>query len=115
MWMIPTNLLCRQHLLGEHGEIHKHRHNFIKKHNMNGRRYQIFPLLMKSRHDELALELIRRGYQHKSPYTQPDVSYLDIEMLAIQPNIEANIKHLCNRCEECRVLINAGVAGVAEG
>ena len=79
MWMIDPKLLCRKHLLGEHAEIHKHRHNFVKQHNITGRIYpivQIEPENMKSRHDELAKEMIKRGYNHNSPYEQPDLDYL---------------------------------------
>ena len=78
MWMCNPKTLCRQHLLGEHGELHKFRHMFVKKRDMHTRmeRNQIFPKHMKKRHDELADELLRRGYKHNSPYEQPDVSYL---------------------------------------
>ena len=34
MWMLNPKFLCRQHLLGEHSEIHKFRHNFVKKHKV---------------------------------------------------------------------------------
>jgi len=37
MWMVEPKLLCKKHLLGEHNEIHKHRHNFVKKHSVKGR------------------------------------------------------------------------------
>ena len=99
MWMVEPELLCRKHLLGEHGEIHKHRHNFVKRHNMEGRKGQIFPTLMQMRHDELAIEMAKRGYNHNSPYQQPDVTYLEVFPL---PNIEANKEDLCTRCTECK-------------
>ena len=98
MWMVDPVLLCRKHLLGEHGEIHKHRHNFVKKHRMNGRIGQIEPINMEIRHNELALEMKRRGYNHKSPYTQPDVSYLPNMMV----NKEEALNDVINRCEECK-------------
>ena len=104
MWMIDPQLLCRKHLLGEHGELHKHKHNFEKQHKMAGRAGQIFPAPMQVRHDELALEMVRRGYKHESPYIQPDVSYLG-DMLKIKPDVQANERDLCVRCEECRLLI----------
>jgi len=77
MWTVDPKTLCRNHLLGEHYELHKHRHRFVKKHSMKGyiEKNQIFPRLMKQRHDELAAEMLRRGYNHSSPYEQPDVSY----------------------------------------
>lgn len=100
MWGISTNLLCNKHLLGEHGEIHKHRHNFVKKHNMTGRMKapaQINPHVMEKRHEELAMEMSRRGMNHKSPYLQPDTSYLPL----VEFNIEYNLIDLACRCEEC--------------
>lgn len=101
MWMIDPKLLCRKHLLGEHGEIHKHKHNFEKKHNMTGRIGQIFPSKMKSRHDKLVKEMRRRGYSHESPYEMPDISYLP---KFPKPNISLNLKDLHNRCGECKSL-----------
>ena len=97
MWMIDPKLLCRKHLLGEHGEIHKFRHCFEKKYKMAGRMGQIEPVSMESRHDELAEEMKRRGYNHQSPYEQPDVSYLP-EMLV---NSDDAHKDLISRCSEC--------------
>lgn len=102
MWMVDPKILCRKHLLGEHGEIHKHRHNFIKKHKMNGRLGQIDPTLMKQRHDELAKEMIRRKYKHESPYEQPDVSYLP----EMKININKSLNDLINRCKDCKELYN---------
>jgi len=79
MWMCNPKILCRLHLLGEHNELHKHRHIFVKKQDVSTRikRGQIFPEKMKERHDELADEMLRRGYKHESPYVQPDVSYIN--------------------------------------
>lgn len=104
MWMTDPKLLCRKHLLGEHGEIHKHRHNFVKKHRISGR---IFPIVliepesMGSRHDELAVEMVRRGYNHQSPYEQPNLFHLVNSERFAKVNLEYNIYDLCNRCEDC--------------
>lgn len=97
MWMIDPEFLCRKHLLGEHGEIHKFKHSFVKKHKMSGRIGQIEPLSMGKRHTELAKEMLRRGYNHKSPYEQPDVSYLP-EMLVDK---SFSVQDLKQRCAEC--------------
>jgi hypothetical protein len=105
MWCIDPKLLCRKHLLGEHGELHKFRHNFVKKHNMNKRIElgQIDPVFMGIRHDELAKEIENRGYNHNSPYEQPDVNYIpDILLDYCYINIEQNMQELKNRCPECR-------------
>lgn len=105
MWMIPPKFLCRSHLLGEHGELHKFRHNFEKKHNMSKRieLRQIFPHLMRVRHDELVKEMKERKYNHKSPYGMPDISYLKDQLIKFtQKDYENNINDLMNRCEACK-------------
>lgn len=102
--MVDPKLLCRKHLLGEHNEIHKHRHNFIKKHSIKKRIElgQIEPKSMKTRHDQLALEMIRRGYKHESPYQMPDISYLPIEYINFTVDIDKSHEDLINRCEDCK-------------
>ena len=105
MWMIDTKLMCNSHLLGEHGEIHKHKHNFEKRHNMFGRLspiVQIVPDKMQERHDEVAREMLSRGMNHKSPYSQPDVSYLPS---GLKVDMEYNLHDLATRCPECAKLI----------
>ena len=107
--MVDPKLLCNQHLLGEHSEIHKHRHNFEKKHNINGRIspiVQIEPASMESRHNELVVEMKRRGMNHYSDYKQPDISYLPSESQNAKVNILNNLVDLCNRCVNCSKNIN---------
>lgn len=105
MWMINPELLCNKHLLGEHGEIHKHRHNFVKKHNISGRIHpvvQIEPSSMKVRHDELAKEMLKRNMNHKSDYEQPDISYLSDNLRLAKVDTNISKSDLIQRCEECR-------------
>lgn len=106
MWMINPKLLCRKHLFGEHGEIHKFKHNFEKKHSINKRieQGQIEPDSMEVRHDELASEMLRRGYNHKSPYSIPDLSYLSDNQRYFKVDRHKAILDLHNRCEECKKL-----------
>lgn len=113
MWMVSPKLLCDKHLLGEHGEIHKHRHVFEKGWSIEGRITgdpQIEPLSMKSRHDELAEEMLARKMNHKSPYSMPDLSKYDMKMLskAIVDKIKA-YTDLISRCSNCNRI------GVANG
>jgi len=113
MWMIDPKLLCRKHLLGEHGEIHKHRHNFVKQHSIAGRLspiVQIEPIEMERRHNDLAAEMIRRGCKHQSPYSLPDLSYLPHEHIFAKVDQEQSIRDLCERCKDCRERINWSVA-----
>ena len=99
MWMVNVRILCRKHLMGEHGEIHKHKHVFVKGHSIEGRKGQIEPLSMKKRHDTLAEEMIRRGFNHKSPYENPDLSGYDLKGFIV--NTKESLKELTSRCSEC--------------
>ena len=104
MWGINPKLLCKKHLLGEHGEIHKHRHNFVKQHSISKRIapvVQIAPEQMEVRHDELAAEMIRRGYNHNSPYQQPDLSYLKKDERYAEIDTNISVLDLVLRCRDC--------------
>lgn len=109
MWMINPKLLCDQHLRGEHGELHKHRTSFVRKHRITNRvrpeDVQIEPLSMATRHDEVAAEMVRRGMNHNSPYTMPDLSYLSDKHVNATVNPQANIVILMRRCHQCRLRI----------
>lgn len=100
MWMVDARILCNRHLLGEHGEIHKHRHNFVKGHSIEGRRGQIEPASMKLRHDVLEDEMRRRGMNARSPYEQPDLSGYDLHGHCVDR--VAALKDLIGRCNVCR-------------
>ncbi len=98
--MLPPEMMCIKHIVGEHGEIHKHRHNFVKKHSIKGRIYpvvQIEPKSMKKRHDELVKHL----KNHKSPYEMPDLSHLPKGIREAKVNKNISIKDLMSRCPEC--------------
>lgn len=104
MWMVDPKVLCNKHLLGEHGEIHKHRHNFVKQHRITKRIspvVQIEPRNMQSRHDELANEMICRGMNHQSSFVQPDISYLSENERQANVDIKHSLVDLSSRCPEC--------------
>lgn len=107
MWMIEDlTKMCKKHLLGEHGELHKFLHNWKKKHKVDGRiaGNAMEPLSYKKRHDDLAAEMIRRKYNHKSPLEQPDFSYLTEKYRNYKVDKEYNLKLLIERCEDCKKL-----------
>ncbi|MGH2548054.1 MAG: pyrimidine dimer DNA glycosylase/endonuclease V [Thermomicrobiales bacterium] len=72
IWDVPPGTLCRQHLLGEHRELHALW--TILSQNKAG--YSRHPETLRwkgklaalfRRHDELVREMTARGYQHHSP------------------------------------------------
>lgn len=111
MWMIDPRLMCDKHLLGEHGELHKHRHNFEKKHSITGRIIpvvQIEPKSMKSRHDDLSKEMLKRGMDHKSPYDMPDISYLPKPHREAEVDKIISLSDLMGRCDDCFDRLTSG-------
>ncbi len=105
MWMINTILPCRQHLGGEHFEMHKHIPKFRNGHNVHGRFYPIIQIQFKGykeRHDALAAEMIRRGMNHNSPLIDiPDFKLIYPEYYDLEVDIEISTKELMLRCTEC--------------
>lgn len=74
IWDFPPSYLCRQHLLGEHRELHG-LWNILTKHSGKGG-YSRHPETMRwvgkehalyLRHEALVEEMLRRNYQHHSP------------------------------------------------
>ena len=113
MWMINPKLMCNKHLLGEHGELHKFKHSFVKGHSILGRIkpiVQIEPLSMQSRHDELVKEMEIRDMNHKSPYEMPCLDKYPIEQTNVKADIFININDLATRCPDCaeRLLTQGG-------
>lgn len=99
MWCVPPAILCRNHLLGEHKELHqlvgairKGRWKVIEGHAKLG---QVETRSITARHEEIVQELLRRGYSHRSPL--PDYPPTDIGR--VDPT--ANLDDLTTRCGEC--------------
>lgn len=105
MWTgIPVQILCRKHLLGFHNELHKFKPSFVKKFSIKGRIFpivQIEPQYMEIAHNELAEEMIRRGYNHNSSYKLPDLSYLPDNQRYAKADAGYNIADLFDRCVDC--------------
>lgn len=106
MWMVKPELLCRQHLNGEHGELHKFLWTFKAKYKVKGRIKPFVQIQLssyKQRHDELAKEINKRGGKHKSPLLEvPDFSYLPKEHYEAKVDIKKSIRDLKKRCKECK-------------
>ncbi len=98
-WLVNPKLLCRKHLLGEHVEHHMFMGSIKKGISVEGflRDGLLEPKTLHSRHDELVEEMKRRGYNHKSPLPDVDISHLRDGKISLTRNIE----DLKNRCVEC--------------
>src|SRR5215211_5750368 len=72
IWDVSPSLLCRQHLLGEHRELHglwrilsEDRQGHAN--HPETRRWRGKLAALHERHDALVEEMARRGYRHASP------------------------------------------------
>lgn len=107
MWNVNPKLMCNQHLLGEHLEMHMFVGALNKNHSVRG--YILNGLLdpgrIKDRHDELVLEMTRRKMNHKSPLQMPE---LNPETLWPIPQVNAhkNLQELARRCSKCKKIQN---------
>jgi len=72
IWDISPNKLCRNHLLGEHRELHamwvvitENKKGYSKHPETIRWRGRLKAMYL--RHEELVKEMKQRGYDHKSP------------------------------------------------
>jgi len=100
MWLINPKMLCRQHLLGEHYELHvlvsnlRHSGKWARALVSGG---YLEPQNALARHDKLAEEMHRRGYRHDSE--------LSVDGLALpegKVDVARSVRDLKGRCAECR-------------
>lgn len=100
MLMVDPKIMCRNHLLGEHAEIHIFVWNIDWNHSVKG--YLDKGLLethnLYTRHAELAQELKRRGYQHSS---ELDAKW-KLAKKAGSIDKEKTLELLIDRCIKCR-------------
>jgi hypothetical protein len=100
MWMVNPRIMCRQHLLGEHVEIHMFIGTLNRKKSVKG--YLEKGLLevhnLYNRHEELVKEMKRRGYNH---YSEVDEKWKFVQKAGFV-NKEKNFDELINRCSKCK-------------
>lgn len=107
-WNVDPTKLCRQHLLGEHNEMHTFV-GTINRWRAGGKgamkdfpnsRFVTEGLVevhtIRARHDELASELERRGLKHNSPLIEFK------EFVAGKIDVKANEVELGRRCTQCQ-------------
>ena len=101
--MCDPRIMCRQHLLGEHVEHHMFVGSINKGKPMTGflRKNLLEPLSLIDRHNKLAFEIKRRGYNHMSPLPLPHFDK-DEPTLLVTIDREKALADLLARCPECR-------------
>jgi hypothetical protein len=100
MWMVTPRIMCRQHLLGEHVEIHMFIGTINRGKQVKG--YLEKGLLevhsLYSRHEELVEEMKRRGYNHHSKVEEKWKTAQKLGTVDRKKSLE----ELLNRCTRCK-------------
>lgn len=107
MWNVDPTKMCRQHLLGEHLEMHMFVGALRNGKNLYGYIENGLVCLCEvvSRHNLLAQEMVNRGYNHKSPLVMPKILPSSItidDWTANLINVVENQIVLHNRCKNCK-------------
>lgn len=94
VWDVPVTALCRQHLLGEHREIHTMwtaltREGAGYANHRETVRWRDHLRALHTRHESLASEMQRRGYRHVSPLADVPAHLLTRTSDAWPPSIDA--------------------------
>jgi len=104
--MVDPHIMCRQHLLGEHNELHKLagtiRHGNWARLKGHAAKGQIELASLCVRHEELVHEMIIRGYNHQSPIEQ---SFHDLGRV----DRGASMAELMKRCPKCKSRAGSGL------
>ena len=85
-WSVPVTTLCRQHLLGEHVEVHTMWSALRRGHLA----------ALHARHEALAAEIASRGWNHRSPLLTDDIE--DWGSTSTPPRIAGDVP-VCDRCD----------------
>ncbi len=107
IWDIPPEQLCRNHLLGEHRELHaiwsiltqgkKGYAHHPETLRWKGRQKALF-----RRHELLVKEMLRRQYQHKSPLDER-LATGDGQQIMFVDSVEQQIDLLHKKHCDCKV------------
>jgi len=102
-WMINPKILCRKHLIAENVEAHMFVTTIKRGISVQGYldKNLLEPLALISRHEEIAKEMIDRGYHHNSPIEIIDVTKY-IKDFNKKVDKEVAFIDLMFRCELCR-------------
>lgn len=106
MWNVNPKILCQRHLLGEHVEMHMFAGCLNRGLSIDGyvRNGLVEPDKIQIRHDELSVEMLRRGMNHKSPIHK--ISFPGWNNPGFV-NLERSLRDLKSRCPDCRSRIES--------
>jgi len=84
IWDLPPSCLCRNHLLGEHRELHALWSILTTglkgyAHHPETRRWRGKNRALYKRHEALVAEMLKRGYRHRSPLDNKMASGQEIQ------------------------------------
>lgn len=105
MWLVDPKIMCQKHLCGEHLETHMFLGSLKKRKKLD----KFFlhnclePKSLYLRHQELANQMLARGYKHESPLEDPwdYLYYLNDEQKNYRIDKGASLKTLLERCPKC--------------
>ncbi len=104
-WLCDPEIMCDEHILGEHVEHHMFTGGIRKGTSMRGflDNNYLEPRSLKSRHEELVSEMTRRNWNHKTPLVVED-GLLEKLGSDIDWKMDKNeaLRVLLSRCPKCR-------------
>lgn len=104
--MLNPQMLCRQHLVGQHLECHMVLGILNKKLNVDG--YVQSNCLeipsIQSYHDDCVIEMLKRNYNHNSPIQSinPNILQYYNKYVNILVDRQKSLNLLLSRCSLCR-------------
>lgn len=111
-WHLPPELMCQQHLLGEHVEHHMFVGALIKGTHLYGyvKDRLLIPTTLQYRHECIVKEMLRRGYNHKSPLPMIHPNALwSFDDLLVSWDLTHNLADIVNRCPKCAKLVDQAI------
>jgi hypothetical protein len=115
MWKVYPGVMCRNHLLGEHLEMHMFASAIKNGKRIDGyiRNGLVEIHNIVNRHNLLVREMNNRGWNHKTPMTNIDLltnnnqyRYKNTIIKKGSINSFKSYNDLAKRCKECKRLIN---------
>ena len=106
MWMLNPTLFCRQHLLGQHSELHSLLGTLKKKLKVSGyiKSNCLEITAIQWYHNQCVEELLKRNYKHHTPIGNiPDeiLEWYSI-YLPIKVDQQKSLNLLLSRCSQCK-------------